>query len=125
MPFLGPLRVEFLPDGRKLLLDDLVYDGSRDRWTVPAGFVTDFASTPRVVWSVLPPDDIRYVRDAVLHDWHYVVGIVSRADADGVFRRCLRESGVSGFVRYSMWLAVRVFGGGPWDRARMRDGGLL
>src|SRR5262245_11770367 len=35
---------------------------------VPAGFVTDFASTPRAIWSVLPPTG-RYQMAAIVHDF--------------------------------------------------------
>jgi Protein of unknown function (DUF1353) len=37
---------------------------------VPAGFVTDFASTPRALWSVIPPTG-RYQLAAVVHDFLY------------------------------------------------------
>ena len=36
--------------------------------TVPAGFVTDLASIPRVVWSFFPPDG-PWVKGAVIHDF--------------------------------------------------------
>jgi len=35
---------------------------------VPAGYRTDFASIPRVVWSLLPPVG-RSGKAAVIHDW--------------------------------------------------------
>src|SRR5262245_55189884 len=38
--------------------------------TVPVGFVTDFASIPRIFWSALPPDG-RYTYPAIVHDYLY------------------------------------------------------
>jgi hypothetical protein len=42
--------------------------GSGEIITVPAGFITDLASIPRLAWWLLPPDD-SYSQAAVLHDW--------------------------------------------------------
>lgn len=93
----------------------LVYTGSKgDTWTVPAGFVTDFASVPRLMhWLTLPYG--AYTRAAVLHD--YLLGLigdpdpelaVASRDADGVFRLAMQELGVPWPKRWSMWAAVRV-----------------
>ncbi len=41
---------------------------------VPAGFVTDFASIPRIFWSLLSPTDLRYSKPAVVHDYGYQFG---------------------------------------------------
>ena len=38
--------------------------------TVPVGFITDFASTPRIIWSIIPPTG-RYTKAAALHDYLY------------------------------------------------------
>jgi hypothetical protein len=54
----------------------LVYRGRRDRFTVPVGFRTDFASVPRVaVWLI--PRFGRYTPAAILHDWLCTVGIAT------------------------------------------------
>jgi len=51
---------------------------------VPAGFVTDFASTPRALWSVIPPTG-RYQLAAVVHDFLYWDQGCTREQADTVF----------------------------------------
>ena len=41
--------------GGWILYHPLIYNGQVDRFRVPAGFVTDLASVPRILWSILPP----------------------------------------------------------------------
>ena len=137
MPFQSELAVRENRDSgddRWVLLSDLSYKGNRDRFMVSEGFMTDFASTPRALWSLFPPTG-KHTRAAVLHDAFYQgraygsivedgqhVGweptFVTRKDADGIFLRTMKEAGVSWWKRYSMWSAVRTFGwihykGGP------------
>lgn len=95
----------------------LVYEGERDTFSIPAGYRTDFATVPRLVaWFV--PRFGRYTRAAVLHDWLITdaipAGRVTPVDADGLFRRVMREQGVSAPRRWVMWAGVRwgsLFGG--------------
>jgi hypothetical protein len=92
------------------VVDPLVYRGNRDRFVVPADFRTDFATVPRlVVWLV--PRFGAYTLAAILHDWLCTEGIRSAAvtsrEADGLFRRVMRESGVPVLRRWLMWCGVR------------------
>lgn len=90
--------------------EPLVYQGDVEEFVVPEGFRTDFASVPRaLVWLI--PRYGAYTRAAILHDFLVREERVSRADADGLFRRALREAGVSVPRRWMMWAAVR-FGSG-------------
>jgi hypothetical protein len=115
-----------------------VYRGRTDHFEIPAGFVTDFASVPRILWSILPPYG-EHTEAAVVHDWLYSVRPlvatgrfvggslehrrISRADADGIFRRIMRERGVGFVRRWVMYLGVRLGGWRSWreHRARERD----
>lgn len=81
---------------------------------VPAGFVTDFASTPRALWSVIPPTG-RYQLAAVVHDFLYWDQACVREQADAIFRVAMAESNVKPFERDLMWKAVRRFGQSAWD----------
>ncbi|MEV0436426.1 DUF1353 domain-containing protein [Nocardia sp. NPDC050413] len=88
------------------LTQPLTYRGAVETFTVPAGFRTDFASVPRaLVWLI--PRYGAYTRAAILHDYLCRTGEVGPADADGLFRRSLREAGVSVPRRWMMWAAVR------------------
>jgi hypothetical protein len=80
---------------------------------VPAGFVTDFASTPRAIWSVLPPMG-RYQLAAVVHDFLYWDQACTREQADALLRVAMAESQVEPGKRDIIWSAVRSFGGSAW-----------
>ena len=111
MPFDSPaLTVRRIADEEWEVVEPLTYRGRRDAFVVPAGFRTDFASVPRLaIW--LFPRFGRYTPAAVLHDWLTDVGItagaVSARDADGLFRRVMRELGVPPVRRWLMWTGVR------------------
>ncbi|MGY1641812.1 DUF1353 domain-containing protein [Geodermatophilus sp. SYSU D00703] len=107
------------------LVDPLVYRGDRQRFVVPAGFRTDFASVPRV-FAWLIPRYGAYTLAAILHDWLADEGIWSGAvtprEADGLFRRVMREGGVPVLRRWMMWAAVRW---GALTEAHRRPGWLV
>lgn len=111
MPFeRGDVVVRRLDDRFWAVEQPLVYLGRTDRFTVPVGFRTDFASVPRVVVWLIPRFG-RYTAAAILHDWSCSVGIatgqVTAREADGLFRRVMRESGVPVVRRWLMWAGVR------------------
>jgi hypothetical protein len=106
----GSLTVHRVDADTWAIIDPLVYQGRRERFVVPAGFRTDFATVPRlVVWLV--PRFGAYTLAAILHDWLCTEGIRSGAvtsrEADGLFRRVMRESGVPVLRRWLMWCGVR------------------
>lgn len=112
MPFEVPddVVVRQVDDQNWELRSELRYRGKVDRWAVPVGSGTDFASVPRAfVWFL--PRYGRYTRAAILHDhlWRTraAAGEMSWVDADAVFRRAMRELGVPFLRRWIMWAAVR------------------
>ncbi len=80
---------------------------------VPRGFTTDFASTPRPLWWLLPPYG-RYGAAAINHDRDYHLGIGTRRAADHRFLDAMARQRVLLGVRYAMWAAVRLFGWLAW-----------
>jgi len=114
MPFTTELRVEHVAAGQWRLTEPLCYRGRKDFFTVPAGFITNFASTPRLLWPLFPPDGGHYTRGSVLHDHAYTEKKISRWDADGLFRRILREEGEPWWRRWMFWLGVRLGGWWAW-----------
>jgi hypothetical protein len=111
MPFESmSVTVRRVDDRRWAVVEELVYLGRRDRLVVPAGFLTDFATVPRVVVWLIPRFG-RYTLAAILHDWLVTQGlrsgVVTSREADGLFRRVMRESGVPVLRRWLMWCGVR------------------
>ncbi|MEU7145514.1 DUF1353 domain-containing protein [Nocardia sp. NPDC046473] len=111
MAFVGSgLVVEELDAKFWRVVEPLVYQGDSQEFVIPAGFRTDFASVPRaLVWLV--PRYGAYTRAAILHDFLRSSNAVEVADADGLFRRCLRELNVPYARRWMMWAGVRLGSG--------------
>ncbi|MBX6389079.1 MAG: DUF1353 domain-containing protein [Frankia sp.] len=130
MPFMSDRVVVQQIDAKRWeLAEPIGYQGRWEYFEVPSEFGTDFASVPRVLTWLLPRYGV-YTRAAILHDYLWVLadqGAIPRVDADGLFRRALRELGVSVVRRWLMWAAVRVgavsrsrsikelWAGGPWQ----------
>lgn len=79
--------------------------------TVPKGFVTDFASVPRLPLMYSLFGDVGHY-SAVLHDYLCRLGH-DRALADKVFMEALEEEGVGAWRRYPMYWGVRI--GALWN----------
>lgn len=104
--FQTPLEVRMLPESdatRWMLLSPLVYESAQAGIiTVPPGFITDFVSFE-------PLKDIGQ-RPAVVHDYLYTTGVVSRRTADEVLLEALESVGVDDALALAMFNAVRLFG---------------
>ncbi|HFV9934559.1 TPA: DUF1353 domain-containing protein [Salmonella enterica subsp. enterica serovar Bovismorbificans] len=80
---------------------------------VPAGFVTDLASVPRIFWSLMPPDG-RYAKAAIIHDYLYDNALRTKREADRIFLDGMTVQGVPKWKRTVMYWAVRLFGRGKY-----------
>lgn len=77
---------------------------------VPAGFVTDLASVPRVLWSFgLSPID-SYMNPAILHDYLYWDQRCSKEEADSVLGLAMYEGRVNPVKMFAVYRAVSLFG---------------
>jgi len=81
--------------------------------TVPEGFVTDFASVPRVFWQFLPRDG-KYTYPAIIHDYLYWVQDRPRESADEIFRIAMKEFSLDPIVINAVYWGVRAGGGIAW-----------
>ena len=81
---------------------------------VPMGFITDFASVPRALWSLIAPYG-KQTLPAIVHDYMYVKGIETKEKADLIFREALKMKGVNVIKRQAMYWAVRMFGKGNFN----------
>lgn len=100
---------------RYTLLAPLVYHSEiLGRIEVPAGFVTDFASIPRLLWRYIDPEDACIAYPAVVHDWLYFSQPCPREVADKVLAEAMDVSGARWDQRVAAYRAVRMFGGSHW-----------
>jgi hypothetical protein len=112
------VQVEQIDDENWKVLEGFAYQGKKDLFEVKIGQTTDFASVPRLfVWFL--PRYGRWTKAAILHDhlWRNEVAMgMPYIEADGTFRRAMRELDVAFLKRWIMWGAVR------WG-ALFREGG--
>lgn len=133
--FTSDLKVKVLDNGdRYEILEDFVYYRDNDaniKLKVPPGYVTDFASIPRMFWSIFPPFG-KYTKAAVLHDvlcdaflekktWASVItsdsilpdlvkySKVTRKEADLIFKEAMKAVKVKKFDRFCLYWAVRLY----------------
>lgn len=75
---------------------------------VPAGFISDGASVPRIFWPIFPPLG-RYFKAALVHDYLLING-VARKPADQIFKLALHELDIKPWRVNTLYLAVRSWG---------------
>jgi WD40 repeat protein len=80
---------------------------------VPQGFVTDFASIPRLFWSSLRPDG-DYAYAAVIHDYLYWSQETDRETADEIFRQAMIDFKIPSVTAWAIHKAVRLGGEKYW-----------
>jgi hypothetical protein len=125
-PFLevDPIQVTFdealsLARGKetwRLVAPVRMRDGLGAALTIPAGFETDLASVPRILWPFFPPYGF-HLRAAIVHDYLYARRtIVDRGRADAIFLAIMLRYGVRPWRARAMYLAVRLFGAAAWGR---------
>lgn len=96
-------------------LDEFVYRGATELIRVPAGFRFDLASIPRFFTRLIGKHELGLAAPLV-HDYLYrnkgyvYSGNFTRADADWIFLKIMREDGVPGWRRWLAFFAVRLFG---------------
>jgi hypothetical protein len=105
------IDITALNDGRTYkLLEPLI----SNEVVVPTGFITDFASVPRLFWNIVPPNG-KYRNAAIIHDYMYVYGIGGlKKVADDLFLQNMKILGVPWWKRIIMYRAVRFFGRGNY-----------
>ena len=80
---------------------------------VPAGFVTDLASVPRIFWSIFRPDG-EYAHAAIIHDYLYWDQRGRKADADLIFKLAMEDLEVKPATVSKLYEAVNRFGDDAW-----------
>lgn len=113
------LQVEQVDANHWRLLRPFRYNSAvaNARIIVPNGFVTDFASVPRLPIVFLVVGDMAQA-SAVVHDWLYTTGIFPKNTADSVFYEAMRASGIGFFHARLMYWGVSYGGGAAWAAHR-------
>ena len=110
-----------------ITVEDMTYviGSTTDRITVPKGFVTDFASIPKPLWSLGLSPYGQYSRAAVIHDYLYWTQGCTRAQSDRLLVIAMKESSVSSFDEFVVYEGVDKGGAVAWTANGMeRDAGL-
>lgn len=76
-----------------------------DSITVPIGFLTDLATTPRAMWIWLPPN-WKYTKAAVLHDYLLVSEERTWSEANKLFHEAMGGLGVNKTTNWVMYQSV-------------------
>jgi hypothetical protein len=95
-----------------ILLTPMEFITPNGPFVVPAGYLTDHASVPRVFTSVVPPVQSELAEASILHDWFYNKDSrdVPREFADLCLRELTIAKGGSKSLAYTAWSAVRLGG---------------
>lgn len=93
------------------------------RWrefTIPQGYSTDLDSIPHIpgIHAIFKG---RTRVAALLHDYLYSTGKVSRKRADELFLELMKEERVHRVYRELIYSTIRAFGWYRWNQLRKRD----
>jgi len=96
---------------------DIGWKWSWKRIRVPKGFITDWASIPRIFHILWTPMDTDTIIWAVIHDFLYSNKKLTRQETDEIFNEIMLLTGVSHPKRILYFLWVRI--GGWYKRNKL------
>ena len=109
---MSKLLVKDLMNGKFELVSDYIYQIENYVIKVPRGFITDYASIPKIFRPIVLPYG-KHSGASVVHDYLYSKSCelnIERKKADKIFLEILKEEGVNPILARLMYIAVRVFG---------------
>ena len=132
--FTSQLKVAPLDDGESwVLLEPFTYHvgsyPSEIHYTVPKGFITDFASSPKFVWWLVPPWG-KYGKASVVHDYlirakpAYPVSL-TRKYVDDIFLEAMLVLKVPRWKAQLIYYAVRLGSWYSWNQTHLVESYLL
>jgi len=112
------------PQERELYMPFTYITNNGDTITVPKGFFTNFASTPKFLWPILPPLD-HYGKAAVVHDFLYRTPEFgyTKHDADLILKEACNVLNVKSWKVFLLYYAVKLFGFHAWNKHRKPNEG--
>jgi len=99
-------------------VEEIWYRDAVCQIAIDPGFMSDLASIPRSLWCLVSPYDLAY--EGLLHDQVYRQQTVDRQYADFLLLHVMKKRGVPWYVRYPVWMAVRVGGKSAWELNKRR-----
>ena len=122
--FTTPLQVELIGKWQFKLLTPFEYHVGKFPSTeiirVPQDFITNFASIPRFLWSILSPID-EYAKAAVVHDWLYFKGIYSKRVTELIFNEAMKVLKTPTWKRRCVYSGVYYGGHYTWNKYRRAE----
>lgn len=88
------IKISPLPNNRYILLEDFYYKDI----TVPAGYITNGADIPRILWSIWPPNKSDYMPAIIIHD--YLTDMYDFERAHVYFKDIMQELNINIFTRW-------------------------
>jgi hypothetical protein len=86
-------------------------------FTIPAGFITDGGTIPRLAWNLIDPSDPNILYPAFAHDWpysthgHLLEGrVVTKDQTDQMIRELMKSIGDTRLQYDAVYRAVHWFG---------------
>lgn len=116
------LKKEYSKPDRFEVAQDVDVEIFGRNFTIPAGYKTDFASVPQVLWGIFPPHGLAAI-PSLIHDFMYDNRVFAddlgdenaRRLADVFFLNNMTDCGVPRWQRMIYFYAVRVFAKSWWD----------
>ena len=123
--FLSNLDIREIEQDRWVLLAPLRYQSDLlSRITpleVPEGFQTDLESIPRVLPLAYAILYGTAHKAAVVHDWLYTTGSVSRKTADDIMYEAIVATKEPKWKAWAIWAGLRTGGWVRWNQHRRED----
>lgn len=125
---LPAIRWESLTSPISVLEEDLVYvSGAGEKFVIPKGFRTDYASIPKIFRNIYEPTGPSRF-PAILHDFlygkrGYAPYYKNRKECDELFLEAMQLVGVDLLQRRAIYRAVRWFGWAYSYRPKWNTGG--
>lgn len=110
--------------------EDVIPFGAAEYVEIPADFVSDLSSVPRLIWPIVSSFELSLLAP-MFHDWGYqhkgvytvtldgqvkYAAEISRAEVDRLFLLLMKEADVRWWRRTYAYYAVRLFGGKAWGK---------
>ena len=122
--FTTPCRVEIVGKNLFKLIEPFEYHvgsfPSLEKVQVPYGFITDFASIPKMFRPILSPVDT-YAKAAVIHDFLYYTAPYERLRCEAIFLEAMTVLKVENWKKLCVYNAVHKFGWYRWNQLRRQQ----